>query len=154
MVRQNPAMIAVMLATGLAAGASVGAAEAQPLQMVSDGAGGAWVLDEASGAVSWCGLVMPSGAKLIDVFGADSQVREAPPRTARPECEQVRGPTVTGAGPIDLAALLAALLAGAGAYGEPVYAPWWGDDFGWRRHPGDVGGGRDRDAVGAAYPRR
>ena len=117
---------------------------------VSDGAGGAWVLDEASGAVSWCGLVMPSGAKLIDVFGADSQVREAPPRTARPACEQVRGPTVTGAGPIDLAALLA----GAGAYGEPVYAPWWGDAFGWRRHPGDVGGGRDRDAVGAAYPRR
>jgi len=146
MVRQNPAMIAAILATGLV----VGAAEAQPLQMVSDGAGGAWVLDEASGAVSWCGLVMPSGAKLIDVFGADSQVREAPPRTARPQCEQVRGPTVTGGTPFDLAALLAP----PGAYDEPVYAPWWGNDFGWRRHPGDVGGGRDRDAVDPAYPMR
>jgi hypothetical protein len=144
MVRQNPTMIAAVLAIGLAAGAA-----AQPFQMVSDGADGTWVLDEGSGAVSWCRLVTPPGAKLIDVFGADAQVREAAPRPATPECEQVRGPSATDGTRFDLAALLEA----EGSYDAPVYAPWWGNNFGWRRNRGDVGGGSHRGDVGAVRAR-
>ena len=94
MVRQNPTMAAAWLAIVLAAGA----AQAQPFQIVSDGTDGVWMLDEASGEVSWCRLVTRPGAKLIDVFGADVQVREARERPARPECEVVRGPSATSGG--------------------------------------------------------
>jgi hypothetical protein len=147
MVRQNPTMIAALLATALAAGT----VEAQQFQMVSDGADGAWVLDEVSGAVSWCRLATRPGAKLVDVFGADAQVREARTLPAEPRCEQVRGPSTTGGTLADLAALLEA----AESYDdEPLYAPWWGNNFGWRRHPGDVGGRRDRDAVDPVRPLR
>ena len=116
--------------------------------MVSDGADGVWVLDEGSGAVSWCRLVTPPGAKLIDVFGADAQVREAPPRPARPECETVRGPSATSDRlPLDLLALFE----GSDAYGyDDEYAPWWGDMRGRWRDRGDVGGGSRRGDVGSA----
>jgi hypothetical protein len=148
MVRQKPTMIAAVLAIGIAAGA----AEAQPFQMVSDGADGTWVLDEGSGAVTWCRLVTAPGAKLIDVFGADAQVRETPARPAEPRCEQVRGPSATADRlPLDVLALLDGY--DSDGY-DPVYAPWWGNNFGWRRHPGDVGGRRDRNEVDPVRPMR
>ena len=87
----------------------------------------------------------PAGAKLIDVFGAESQVREAAPRAARPECEQVRGPSAADGAAYELAAMLEAV---ESYDDEPLYAPWWGNNFGWRRHPGDVGGGSRRGDVG------
>jgi len=145
MVRENPTVIAAVLAIGLAAGV----AEAQPFQMVSDGADGTWVLDEGSGAVSWCRLVTQPGAKLIDVFGADAQVRETPTRPAQPECEQVRGPSVTSV-PLDELALYD----GSDSYGyDSEYAPWWGG-MRWRwRDRGDVGGGSHRGDVGVMRAR-
>ena len=134
MVRQNPTMAAAWLAIVLAAGA----AQAQPFQIVSDGTDGVWMLDEASGEVSWCRLVTRPGAKLIDVFGADVQVREARERPARPECEVVRGPSATSGGvPYDLLAFFQ----DQGLYGGGEYAPWWGN-MGWRERRGDVGAGR------------
>ena len=142
MVRQNPTMAAAWLAIVLAAGA----AQAQPFQIVSDGTDGVWMLDEASGEVSWCRLVTPPGAKLIDVFGADAQVREARERPARPECEVVRGPSATSGGvPYDLLTFFG----DQGLYGDAEYAPWWGN-MGWRwRDRDDVGGGSHRGDVGA-----
>jgi hypothetical protein len=136
MVRQNPTMAAALLTAALAAGP----AAAQPFQIASDGSDGVWVVDENSGAVSWCRLVTPPGAKLIDVFGADAQVREAPVRPAEPQCEQVRGPSATANGlPRELLALF------EDSYGDDgtEYAPWWGNVGRWERR-GDVGAGRDR----------
>jgi hypothetical protein len=94
--------------------------------------------------VSWCRLVTPQGAKLVDVFGAEAQVREAPALPAEPRCEQVRGPGATGSRPLDV------LFADVDADGDDAeYAPWWGqmrDRWGER---GDVGGGSQRGDVGA-----
>jgi hypothetical protein len=132
MVRQNPTMAAAWLAAFLLA---AGAAGAQQFQMVSDGADGVWVLDEGSGAVSWCRLVTAPGAKLIDVFGADAQVRETPARPAQPRCEAVRGPSGTaGELPYDLLALLD----DPDLHDYDGYLPWR-DRMGWRRFRGDVG---------------
>ena len=141
MVRQNPTMAAALLAAALAAAP----AAAQPFQIASDGSDGVWVVDESSGAVSWCRLVTPPGAKLIDVFGADAQVREAPARAAEPQCEQVRGPSATA----DLPGDLLALFEDADAYGDDAeYAPWWGQMRERWRDRGDVGGGSHRGDVG------
>jgi hypothetical protein len=139
MVRQNPTMAAALLAAALAAAP----VPAQPFQLASDGSDGVWVLDENSGAVSWCRLVTPQGAKLVDVFGADAQVREAPARPAEPRCEQVRGPSATAAQPVDLVALF------DDSYGDDVeYAPWWGQMRERWLDRGDVGGGSYRGDVG------
>ena len=150
MVRQNPAMQGGAVGAMLLALALGTTAAAQPFEIVSDGADGAWVLDGGSGAVSWCRLVTPPGAKLIDVFGSDVQVREAPARAAEPQCEQVRGPSATA----DLPGDVLALFEDADVYGdEAEYAPWWGQmrdrwlgrgDVGGGSHRGDVGYGRGR----------
>jgi hypothetical protein len=136
MVRQNPTMAAVALALVLAGGA----AGAQQFQMVSDGQDGVWVLDEGSGAVSWCRLVTAPGAKLVDVFGADVHVREAPARPGRPRCEEVRGPSATaGEPPLDVLTFFD----DPGLYDYDGYLPWR-ERMGWRRFRGDVGVGRGR----------
>ena len=132
MVRKNPTMAAAALGLMLAAGA----AAAQQYQMVSDGSDGVWVLDDSSGAVSWCRLVMPRGAKLIDVFGAESQVREAPPLPARPECEQVRGPSPTADDPtLDVLAVIDDTDFYGDLYGYDGYLPRR-DRMGLRRFRG------------------
>jgi hypothetical protein len=142
MVRQNPTMAAALLAAALA-GAP---AAAQPFQLASDGSDGVWVLDEASGALSWCRPVTPQGAKLVDVFGADAQVREAPARPAEPRCEQVRGPSATGG------LLPAELLALFEDDNDAEYAPWWGQTRDRWLGRGDVGGGSHAGDLG--YARR
>ena len=64
----------------------VGAAQAGPFRVVSDGPESVWVLDAGSGELVWCRLRTPSGPKVVDVFGADAQAREATPRRSEPDC--------------------------------------------------------------------
>lgn len=77
------AALAVMLA---AAGA-----EAAPFRVVSDGPESVWVLDEASGALSWCRPVAASGPKVIDVFGFGGEAREGIARSGAPTCTLAPG---------------------------------------------------------------
>ena len=134
MVRQNPTMAAAWLAAIVLA---AGAAQAQPFQMVSDGADGVWVIDEGSGAVELVPAGDGAGAKLIDVFGADAQVREAPARPARPACETVRGPSATGR----RAARPAGAVRGPGTLRLGRVMLPWRDRMFRRRDRGDVGRG-------------
>ncbi len=72
---------------------ALGAAEgrAAPFRFVSDGPESVWVLDAASGALSWCRGRAASGPKVIDVFGFDAQAREAQPRASEPYCSLAPG---------------------------------------------------------------
>lgn len=117
-------------------------ASAQPFVVVSDGDAGIWVLDGRSGEVSWCRLVTPAGAKLVDVFGADAQVRDAPPRPPQPECDVVRRGSGEGAD-FDVAAFL----------DDPEAYGWTGGDLRSWQTRGDVGGGSHRGDVDAARER-
>ena len=123
--------------------ALAGAVAAQPFQVVSDGGDGIWVLDVASGEVGWCRLVTPPGAKLIDVFGMDSQVREARPGTPRPACETVRAGNGAPGTPFDVAAFFA----------DPEAHGWTEGDLRPWETRGDVGGGSHRGDVGAVRGR-
>jgi hypothetical protein len=74
----------------LAAVVAAGAAEAAPFRVVSDGPESVWVLDAGSGELVWCRTRAPSGPKVVDVFGAEAQAREATPRRALPVCSVAR----------------------------------------------------------------
>jgi hypothetical protein len=65
---------------------AAGAVEAAPFRVVSDGPESVWVLDAGSGELVWCRLRAPSGPKVVDVFGAEAQAREATPRRSEPDC--------------------------------------------------------------------
>ena len=76
-----------------AAVVAVGAAEAGPFRVVSDGPESVWVLDAGSGELVWCRTRAPSGPKVVDVFGADAQAREATPRRDVPTCSVAQAGT-------------------------------------------------------------
>jgi hypothetical protein len=72
--------------------AVAGGADAAPFSMSADGAGSAWVLDEATGALRVCRTVAAMGPKVLDVFGAVAEVRPGVERAARPTCVVTLGP--------------------------------------------------------------
>ncbi len=133
---------------------AAGTAAAQPFQAISDGGGGVWVVDRATGAVGWCRLVAAPGAKLVDVFGSDVSVRASAPRPGQPVCDTVRTASGDGVDPFDRSDFLA----------TPEGEAWLEDVAGhdddardggvspWQTR-GDVGGGTDRGDVGAVHRR-
>lgn len=68
------------------------AAQAAPFQMATDAQERVWVLDAATGAVSYCQPVAAAGPKVIDLTGGVPETREAPARAASPVCVEARGP--------------------------------------------------------------
>jgi hypothetical protein len=90
---EKPARV-VGVACALALLAATAQAQ-QQFRIVADAQEGAWVLDDQSGSVTRCRMVSAAGPKLIDLFGADAEVREARPLPPRPDCVPAAG---TGAG--------------------------------------------------------
>ena len=89
MTRVMENLTGVAVVAVLALGAAEG--RAAPFRFVSDGPESVWVLDAASGALSWCRGRAASGPKVIDVFGVDAQAREAQPRASEPYCSLAPG---------------------------------------------------------------
>lgn len=73
----------------LAVGSAAGAA---PFQMATDTQDRAWVLDAATGALSFCQPATTAGPKVIDLIDGMPQAREAPARAVRPVCVEALGP--------------------------------------------------------------
>jgi hypothetical protein len=120
---EKPAVLAAMVAL------LAGAAQAAPFRVVTDGPESVWVLDAGSGELVWCRLRAPSGPKVVDVFGAEAQAREATPRRRVPEC------SVAQAGEAEDPRAVRAMLG-------------YGGDAGY----GDFGGYGDRSYGGYAIP--
>lgn len=140
------AVAAVLTLTG-------GAAQAAPFRIVSDGPDSVWVLDTASGELTWCRQRSVSGPKVLDVFGSSVETREQTPRRGRPACSEVV------AGTEDPRFARAAALFGystSGTYGDlypaetGTYADLYGDGL-YGGGDGYARGGRVINIVGPGY---
>jgi hypothetical protein len=80
------------LTAGIAVALAISVAEgrAAPFEAVSDAPDRVWVVDSGTGELTLCRLYAAAGPKVIDVFGGESEVREAAQRNPEPYCEVVR----------------------------------------------------------------
>jgi hypothetical protein len=96
-----------------------GIGAAAQFRIAPAGDGGAWVLDEETGAVSACRMTAGVGPKIVDVFGGDAEVRPETALAASPDCTAVlRG----GAGDASVPGFA------AGGYGGTVPDGYGGAD--------------------------
>ena len=79
----------VALAAALALVVGAGEAQAAPFRIVSDGPDSVWVLDAASGELTWCRATAPTGPKVLDVFGESAQQRPQATYRSQPDCSEV-----------------------------------------------------------------
>ncbi len=83
-------LAAVAVATALAAMATGTGAQAGPWQVASDAPGSAFLLDAGTGELLRCAPRAPSGAKVLDVFGASGEVRPQAAHAGEIRCTLVR----------------------------------------------------------------
>ena len=76
-VMQKLAGAGVGIGGGGLGGLAAGGAAAAPFSIVSDGQDKVWVLDAASGELTFCQQYAPSGPKVIDMIGSEGQARAA-----------------------------------------------------------------------------
>ncbi|HET9070121.1 MAG TPA: hypothetical protein VFN28_15885 [Amaricoccus sp.] len=78
--------------TALATAAALAglAAEAAPWQVAPDAPGSAFLIDTASGALVHCAPSAPTGAKILDVFGATGEARPQAAHAGEFRCTAVR----------------------------------------------------------------
>jgi hypothetical protein len=109
-----------------------GIGAAAPFRIAPAGDDGAWVLDEATGAVAACRMTAGVGPKIVDVFGAGAEVRPETALPASPECTAMLRGSPSDADVPDFA---------AGGYGG-MAPEGYGDGYrGPGSYPGALAGG-------------
>jgi hypothetical protein len=137
------AVVALALLVPGAAGAQ------QQFRIVADAQEGAWVLDDQSGGVSRCGMVGAVGPKVIDVFGADAEVREGQALPARPYCQPV-APSGAGYGMSgDIQGFAAGGYGGMVGFGAAGFGGYGGGLLSVAVRPGMLGDGSSGYQIGS-----
>jgi hypothetical protein len=143
---ENPAG-AAGIACALAL-APVAAGAQQQFRIVADAQEGAWVLDDQAGAVSRCGMAAAVGPKVIDVFGADSEVRQGQELPARPYCRPAPGSDAAGYGGVP--GFAAGGYGGMGGFGAAGLVGYGGGLLSVAVRPGMLGTGLSGYQIGSA----
>jgi hypothetical protein len=129
--------------------APVAAGAQQQFRIVADAVEGAWVLDDRAGAVSRCGTAAAVGPKVIDVFGADFEVRQGQELPARPYCRTAPG-SAAAAGYGGVPGFAAGGYGGMGGFGAAGLAGYGGGLLSVAVRPGMLGDGSSGYQIGSA----